>query len=53
MRRSVACIVESSDFGMLLKPVQNDAGAPAATVGWRHPGYIHTAFLKELGPGEK
>lgn len=31
----------------------NDAGAPASTVGWRHPGYIHTAFLKELGPGAK
>lgn len=25
-------------------------GAPARTVGWRDPGYIHTAFLKELWP---
>ncbi|XP_051122547.1 probable inactive purple acid phosphatase 1 [Andrographis paniculata] len=25
-------------------------GAPARTVGWRDPGFIHTAFLKELWP---
>ncbi|CAN1152876.1 Probable inactive purple acid phosphatase 1 [Linum perenne] len=25
-------------------------GAPARTVGWRDPGYIHTSFLKELWP---
>lgn len=25
-------------------------GAPARTVGWRDPGHIHTAFLKELWP---
>ncbi|TQD87185.1 hypothetical protein C1H46_027220 [Malus baccata] len=25
-------------------------GAPAKTVGWRDPGFIHTAFLKELWP---
>ncbi|KAK8604311.1 hypothetical protein V6N13_099257 [Hibiscus sabdariffa] len=25
-------------------------GAPARTVGWRDPGYIHTGFLKELWP---
>ncbi|KAK0574788.1 hypothetical protein LWI29_029083 [Acer saccharum] len=24
--------------------------APAKTVGWRDPGYIHTSFLKELWP---
>ncbi|KAK9191594.1 hypothetical protein WN943_020207 [Citrus x changshan-huyou] len=24
--------------------------APARTVGWRDPGYIHTSFLKELWP---
>ncbi|CAH2037868.1 unnamed protein product [Thlaspi arvense] len=28
-------------------------GAPARTVGWRDPGYIHTAFLKELWPNSK
>lgn len=27
-------------------------GAPARTVGWRDPGYIHTAFLKELWPNK-
>jgi hypothetical protein len=26
------------------------AGAPARTVGWRHPGYIHTSYLKDLWP---
>lgn len=25
-------------------------GAPARTFGWRHPGYIHTSFLKDLWP---
>uniref|UniRef100_A0A804MQX2 Purple acid phosphatase n=1 Tax=Zea mays TaxID=4577 RepID=A0A804MQX2_MAIZE len=25
-------------------------GSPARTVGWRHPGYIHTSFLKDLWP---
>ncbi|XP_074309639.1 putative inactive purple acid phosphatase 1 [Silene latifolia] len=25
-------------------------GAPANTVGWRDPGFIHTGFLKELWP---
>ncbi|XP_061985559.1 probable inactive purple acid phosphatase 1 isoform X2 [Populus nigra] len=25
-------------------------GAPARTVGWRDPGFIHTSFLKELWP---
>uniref|UniRef100_A0A2P2LMK8 Purple acid phosphatase n=1 Tax=Rhizophora mucronata TaxID=61149 RepID=A0A2P2LMK8_RHIMU len=25
-------------------------GAPARTVGWRDPGYIHTSFLTELWP---
>lgn len=24
--------------------------APARTVGWRDPGFIHTSFLKELSP---
>ncbi|CAN6585564.1 unnamed protein product [Malus baccata var. baccata] len=25
-------------------------GAPAKTVGWRDPGFIHTSFLKDLWP---
>ncbi|XP_027100097.1 probable inactive purple acid phosphatase 1 isoform X1 [Coffea arabica] len=25
-------------------------GAPATTVGWRDPGFIHTSYLKELWP---
>ncbi|KAG6429787.1 hypothetical protein SASPL_107840 [Salvia splendens] len=25
-------------------------GSPARTVGWRDPGFIHTAFLKDLWP---
>lgn len=30
---------------------QNDmCGAPARTVGWRDPGFIHTSFLKNLWP---
>ncbi|BBN00281.1 acid phosphatase type 7 [Marchantia polymorpha subsp. ruderalis] len=28
-------------------------GAPATTVGWRSPGYIHTGHLKELWPNKK
>lgn len=27
-------------------------GAPARTVGWRHPGFIHTSFLKDLWPNK-
>ncbi|KAL1327632.1 hypothetical protein HN51_037640 [Arachis hypogaea] len=27
-------------------------GAPARTVGWRDPGFIHTGFLKELWPNK-
>ncbi|XP_021847584.1 nucleotide pyrophosphatase/phosphodiesterase [Spinacia oleracea] len=27
-------------------------GAPARTVGWRHPGFIHTSFLKDLWPNQ-
>ncbi|XP_065860580.1 probable inactive purple acid phosphatase 1 [Euphorbia lathyris] len=27
-------------------------GAPARTVGWRDPGYIHTSFLKDLWPNK-
>uniref|UniRef100_A0A804LQW5 Purple acid phosphatase n=1 Tax=Zea mays TaxID=4577 RepID=A0A804LQW5_MAIZE len=28
-------------------------GAPARTVGWRHPGYIHTSYLKDLWPDSR
>lgn len=28
-------------------------GAPARTVGWRDPGFIHTSFLKELWPNKE
>ncbi|XP_071926592.1 probable inactive purple acid phosphatase 1 isoform X2 [Coffea arabica] len=28
-------------------------GAPARTVGWRDPGFIHTSFMKELWPNSK
>lgn len=31
----------------------NFTGAPASTVGWRDPGFIHTGFLKELWPNLK
>ncbi|KAI9124861.1 hypothetical protein K1719_004188 [Acacia pycnantha] len=27
-------------------------GAPARTVGWRDPGFIHTSFLRELWPNK-
>ncbi|WOL01450.1 putative inactive purple acid phosphatase 1 [Canna indica] len=27
-------------------------GAPARTVGWRDPGFIHTSFLKDLWPNK-
>jgi len=30
-----------------------DTGAPARTVGWRDPGFIHTASLKDLWPNLK
>uniref|UniRef100_A0A7N2R253 Uncharacterized protein n=1 Tax=Quercus lobata TaxID=97700 RepID=A0A7N2R253_QUELO len=32
--------------------VRSPAAAPARTVGWRDPGYIHTSFLKELWPNK-
>lgn len=30
--------------------VLSPTGAPARTVGWRDPGFIHTSFLKDLWP---
>ncbi|KAL9243396.1 hypothetical protein vseg_017289 [Gypsophila vaccaria] len=33
---------------------RNDVcGAPARTVGWRDPGFIHTSFLKDLWPDRR
>jgi len=29
------------------------AGSPARTVGWRDPGFSHTAYLKELWPSTR
>jgi len=28
-------------------------GEPARTVGWRDPGFIHTAFLRDLWPNKE
>lgn len=42
---------ENSSYGPLCVFIY--AGAPASTVGWRDPGFIHTSFLKELWPNTK
>lgn len=39
-----------SPAGTLTFERSSMCGAPARTVGWRDPGYIHTSFLKELWP---
>ncbi|KAJ7943342.1 Purple acid phosphatase [Quillaja saponaria] len=39
-----------SPAGTLTFDRNSMCGAPARTVGWRDPGYIHTSFLKELWP---
>ncbi|KAG9143448.1 hypothetical protein Leryth_025138, partial [Lithospermum erythrorhizon] len=39
-----------SPAGTLTFPRNSMCGAPARTVGWRDPGFIHTSFLKELWP---
>ncbi|CAH9101126.1 unnamed protein product [Cuscuta europaea] len=39
-----------SPAGTLTFDRSSMCGAPARTVGWRDPGLIHTAFLKELWP---
>lgn len=39
-----------SPGGTLTIDQRSMCGAPARTVGWRDPGNIHTAFLKELWP---
>ncbi|KAF5752049.1 inactive purple acid phosphatase 1-like [Tripterygium wilfordii] len=39
-----------SPAGTLTFKRNSMCGAPARTVGWRDPGYIHTSYLKELWP---
>ncbi|CAK9186204.1 unnamed protein product [Ilex paraguariensis] len=39
-----------SPAGTLTFDRNSMCGAPARTVGWRDPGFIHTVFLKELWP---
>ncbi|KAJ0963491.1 hypothetical protein J5N97_028613 [Dioscorea zingiberensis] len=39
-----------SPAGTLTISRSSMCGAPARTVGWRDPGYIHTSFLKDLWP---
>ncbi|KAI3516604.1 hypothetical protein L1887_15526 [Cichorium endivia] len=39
-----------SPAGTLTFDRHSMCGAPARTVGWRDPGYIHTSFLKDLWP---
>ncbi|XP_030956900.1 probable inactive purple acid phosphatase 1 isoform X1 [Quercus lobata] len=39
-----------SPAGTLTFDHNSMCGAPARTVGWRDPGFIHTSFLKELWP---
>ncbi|KAL5717529.1 putative inactive purple acid phosphatase 27 [Ranunculus cassubicifolius] len=39
-----------SPAGTLTFDQNSLCGAPARTVGWRDPGYIHTSFLKDLWP---
>ncbi|KAF3436886.1 hypothetical protein FNV43_RR19639 [Rhamnella rubrinervis] len=39
-----------SPAGTLTFERSSMCGAPARTVGWRDPGFIHTSFLKDLWP---
>nr|GEV60433.1 probable inactive purple acid phosphatase 1 [Tanacetum cinerariifolium] len=41
-----------SSAGTLTFDRNSMCGAPARTVGWRDPGYIHTSFLKDLWPNQ-
>ncbi|KAD2804164.1 hypothetical protein E3N88_37541 [Mikania micrantha] len=41
-----------SSAGTLTFDRHSMCGAPARTVGWRDPGYIHTSFLKDLWPNQ-
>lgn len=42
--------LKQSPAGTLTFDRNSMCGAPARTVGWRDPGYIHTSFLKDLWP---
>ncbi|KAK9750656.1 hypothetical protein RND81_02G211200 [Saponaria officinalis] len=42
-----------SPAGTLTFQQNSMCGAPARTVGWRDPGFIHTSFLKELWPNSR
>ncbi|XP_023537346.1 probable inactive purple acid phosphatase 1 isoform X1 [Cucurbita pepo subsp. pepo] len=42
-----------SPAGTLTFDRNSMCGAPARTVGWRDPGFIHTSFLKELWPNNE
>ncbi|KAL8143944.1 hypothetical protein V2J09_016976 [Rumex salicifolius] len=42
--------LKQSPAGTLTFTRDTVCGAPARTVGWRDPGYIHTSFLKDLWP---
>ncbi|XP_078447215.1 putative inactive purple acid phosphatase 27 [Wolffia australiana] len=42
-----------SPAGTLTFKRNSMCGAPARTVGWRDPGYIHTSFLKDLWPNAR
>ncbi|KAF7838174.1 nucleotide pyrophosphatase/phosphodiesterase-like [Senna tora] len=39
-----------SPAGTLTFTRNSMCGAPARTIGWRDPGFIHTSFLKDLWP---
>lgn len=39
-----------SPAGTLTFSSHDMCGAPARTVGWRDPGFVHTSFLKDLWP---
>ncbi|XP_068657079.1 probable inactive purple acid phosphatase 1 isoform X3 [Aristolochia californica] len=39
-----------SPAGTLTFTRNSMCGAPARTVGWRDPGFVHTSFLKDLWP---
>lgn len=42
-----------SPAGTLTFQRSSMCGAPARTVGWRDPGFIHTSFLKDLWPNKR
>lgn len=49
-----SCKLHSEEEGIGINFFNLDKiGAPARTVGWRDPGYIHTSFLKDLWPNRE